>query len=501
MSRPLSQTFRCQPLAELARQLLFAPPVRRIEQIRRTETLHDDIEPLLNYPLDFVWYRITGYRGESVPTTVLTGQAILSDLRLIIDQLSQSVTIPVTEDDPAIFPDELAEKLGVSTKTISRWRSLGLRWRWVIQPGHQRPTIAYPVDSVERFMANYPNRVRRASKFTHVDPEDRVEIINDARQMAESTSLSLNGVAENLAKKMGRAHQTIRHILEEHERNHPNDRVFINRTPPLTVHQKRWIIRSYRNGVPVNELAQQFKRTSSTMYRVIRRRRAEAIQRLPITFYSLQAFEAEHAEEDFTKIIPEPPKPRSKSREPHPLDRMLPQSLHAFYSGPVADTFTFKGLLTQYNYLKFATAKARLQLSRHDPRANDIKRIEQYIQQASQCRARIIKHSLPIVLSLAHRHLMNQPDKTLDHLIQLLEAAMPVLVEVIDRYDITRKQEFSASLKWSLMRCFAQIHPATLHTRRARRRLDASGAIDRIRQTAVNHRIKWPNEISELEHT
>ncbi|MFW6031961.1 MAG: hypothetical protein ACOCTI_01145, partial [Phycisphaeraceae bacterium] len=97
--QPLS--FRSQPLADLARQLQFAPPGTRAEQVRRTERLHDEIEPERSYPLDFLVFRITGYRRDWTDGTLLVGEAARPDLRLMIDRLSRSIELPQGTDEPS----------------------------------------------------------------------------------------------------------------------------------------------------------------------------------------------------------------------------------------------------------------------------------------------------------------------------------------------------------------------------------------------------------------
>ena len=492
MARPSSQTFRCQPLAELTRQLQYAPPKRRIEQVHRTETLHDDIDPSLNYPLDFVWYRITGYRGESVPTTVLTGQAILADLRLIIDRLSQSVGIPVTDDDPAESPDHVADRLGVSTKTLSRWRALGLRWRWVVQPKHKRKTIAYTSTAVERFITNHPDRVRRAAGLTHTDPATRQEIIDKAKELSQATEASLNQVALLIAKETGRAHQTIRLILEHHERDHSDDAIFIDRTTPLDKHQWRLITRAHRGGTPIDDLAQQFQRTRTTIYRAIRQRRADAIGRLRLTYCPSPAFEQDDAERLYTQTTAEPTIPTSKRKPSLRDDHPLPEPLNTLYNAVTVDAPTQRALLTQYNYFKFSAADIRCRLNRNDPRAADIKRIEGYVKQARDRRDRVIRHNLPLILSLVRRHLIDQPDQSINRLIELLEAAMPILADAIESFDINRKQEFPSHLTWLLMRRFAQIRIKPPPPSRAQRRIDPATVTKRIRQAAANSGIRLP---------
>ena len=76
MPRRPAQTYLCQLLAELARQLLFAPPARRAVIVRHLEELHDQLEPERAYPLDFLVHRITGYHAEHDVGTLLVGAAV-----------------------------------------------------------------------------------------------------------------------------------------------------------------------------------------------------------------------------------------------------------------------------------------------------------------------------------------------------------------------------------------------------------------------------------------
>ena len=129
MTRRLTQQFNCRALADLTRQLLVTPVKKRVEQVRRAERLYDAIDRQRNYPFDFVNFRITGYHSES-EDALLVGEALLGDLRLLIDSLSRSMGMPRTDDEPIVTPQKLADRFNVSVKTVDRWRKLGLRWRW-----------------------------------------------------------------------------------------------------------------------------------------------------------------------------------------------------------------------------------------------------------------------------------------------------------------------------------------------------------------------------------
>ena len=56
--------YRVDSIANLARQLAFTPVELRAVQIGAAELLLHDIDPAKAYPLDFITYRVTGYRPK-----------------------------------------------------------------------------------------------------------------------------------------------------------------------------------------------------------------------------------------------------------------------------------------------------------------------------------------------------------------------------------------------------------------------------------------------------
>jgi len=490
-------------LAELTRQLLFAPPKRRIAQAKRAEALHDEVDALANYPLDFIWYRITGYRAENVPPTLLTGSAVAPDLRLMIDTLTGSAAIPVTPDEPVESPQQLAARLNVSTKTIARWRQLGLRWRWVQHPGRRHKTIALTSQAVERFMDDHAQRVGRASRHTHVDPATRQAVVTRARRIAQAKEVSLNQVASHLAGKIGRALQTVRVILEQHERDHPQDRIFVDRTMPLDGPQKRAIVRTHRIGTPIGQIARDYKRTRSTIYRAVRHRRASVLRRLRLHYNHSPLFDRDDADRLIfagfdssggpLDSIATPNKKTSPKRQSTVSVDDLPRSIQPLYRGPVMGDQPMRSLLLRLNYLKFKAANLRDQLDRYDPRSADLQRITGWIKQAISIRDRLLAGALPITLSVARRHLIDQEDRNPDRLVELLEGAVPIVAQAIDGFDVTRTQTFEARLTGLLMRRFVAIQKDRPAGGRAHRRLDDEPTLKRIRDAAAQCGIRLVN--------
>jgi len=494
LSRRTSESFRCQPLAELARQLLVAPANRRIEQARRTEKLHDELDPNLNYPFGFISYRITAYRSESHHTTLLTGEAVLADLRLLIDTLSYSAPLPFSKDDPIEPAGDLADRLHVSTKTITRWRRIGLRWRWVIQPGHKHKTIVFTPQAIEHFLTQHTQRVERASHRTRLDPQIREQLINRARRIAQARNLSLNRIAAHLAKKVGRAHQTVRLILEKHDRDHPQNKIFTDRTSPLDTPQQREITRLYRAGVPINQISHRFGRTRPTIYRALRHRRASALRRVPISYSPFPQFEHKNADALFLNPAPEhhtPDTPDAKRQSAVSVDN-LPDSIQPLYNHSSITPDLQRLLLTHFNYVKYKAVQIRDRLDLYDPHTADLNQIQACIRLAAAARNRLIAGCLPIVLSVVRRHLINQPDQSAAHLIEWLGAAMPVLIGAIDRYSLARNQSFESYLTWSLMRRFVTHTSADTSATKAHRRIDGPAALRQLQSASAKAGVKLP---------
>src|SRR5258705_6011135 len=90
-NRDLMARFRLDTLAQLSRQMAFAPQEVRREQIAAAEDLLYLIEPAKAYPIEFVIYKVTGYRPRSVGRELLTGMALQHDLGLLIEQVSATL--------------------------------------------------------------------------------------------------------------------------------------------------------------------------------------------------------------------------------------------------------------------------------------------------------------------------------------------------------------------------------------------------------------------------
>src|SRR4051812_22281576 len=85
-------SYRHPALRQLAeQQVRFAPPPRRLEQLRRTERLLAEVSEGKPYPYQYVCYRVTDFRPDTYPDLVISGEDLKHDLGLLIAQLADSL--------------------------------------------------------------------------------------------------------------------------------------------------------------------------------------------------------------------------------------------------------------------------------------------------------------------------------------------------------------------------------------------------------------------------
>ena len=113
-------------LAQLLMQLRFTPEQKRRKELEAAENLYSLIDRTKQYPFDFVCFHITGFYPKGhYEKELLSGDALLDDLELFIAKLSSRLAEPVAASREKVYTaEDLAERFGVSTKTIGRWRAI-----------------------------------------------------------------------------------------------------------------------------------------------------------------------------------------------------------------------------------------------------------------------------------------------------------------------------------------------------------------------------------------
>jgi len=270
---------RTPALAKLAEQLRYTPRAALMRDIERTEELASDVNAEQSYPLEWVVFRISGYRTELDAEVVVSGKDLLGDLSAFVERLCAQAGLRVDEHDAReyVAVEALEREWGVSRSTINRHRRRGLIARRVLGPDG-RPRLIFIRSVVERHESRRQGELKRAASYTRIEEGDRERMVRRARRYRESCDLSLNEAALRLSRRFGRSHEAVRQILRRHDER-SSEPIFED-GGPLTDRQRRVIVRASARGLEPGEIAKRFRRSSSLVRRVIADMRAERLRGL-----------------------------------------------------------------------------------------------------------------------------------------------------------------------------------------------------------------------------
>ncbi len=429
-------------------QARFAPREKKLEQLARAENLIHEIDPNRTYTYEYLCFRITEYRPEAGPQIVMTGDDARHDLRLLIEDLSDSANIRVDEVTERVHTvDDLARMFNVSTKTISRWRRQGLVSRRFIFDGRKR--VGFLQTSVERFVAHNQERIARGERFSQLSDDERNDIIERARRLA----LAGGGPAEvtrRIARHMNRSIETIRYTLKQFDERHPRLAIFSDQTGPLTDEIKRKIYQQFRRGISVETLAKRYGRTKTTVYRVTNEMRAQRILELPLDYMYNEEFDRPGAERRILGPMPESDVATRKPRIP----AGLPHYLASLYEVPLLTREQEQHLFRKLNFLKYKASRLRETLDPGQARSRTMDRIEQLYDQAVKTKNRIVQANLRLVVSIAKRHA-----NATDDFFSLVSDGNMSLIRAVEKFDYARGNKFSTYASWAIMKNFARTIP------------------------------------------
>src|SRR5262245_60658975 len=164
-------------------QVRYAPVDVRVEQVDKAEQLLLELDPERQYRYQDLCHRITDFKPSMYPDLMVDGKDAIHDLGLFVEDMSASASLSAEQaGEPVLTVDDLSQKFNVSTKTVDRWRKRGLvgrRFRF-----GNRSRIGFLTSSVDRFVRDHKDEVRRGSRFSQLSEEEREEIVRKARRLA-----------------------------------------------------------------------------------------------------------------------------------------------------------------------------------------------------------------------------------------------------------------------------------------------------------------------------
>jgi len=464
---PKAARFKIAALEDLLRQLEYAPPETRQRQMDAAETLVGDLDPAQNYPLDFITFRITGYRPDTRDEPVtLVGQALRPDLVTLVQVLSDGLDLAADhEGRAAITLEQVADKLKVSTKSVQRYRKLGLVSHHVRFADGTRK-LAFFSDAVDRFALGQQPRLAKAATFTRVDGDVETSIITEARRLRETEHVTLNEAAMRLAQSHGRAHETIRQMLRRHDRK-SKEPIFADRGP-MTPREIRLAHRAWQRGIDPADIAARLGKSKPTIHRAINRRRSELLQGVAPDHIDLPTFQLP----DAAGVILSSPKVTvdldpgdwsdakgliERSRSTEPLDEDLEAAL-----------------LAGYNLLKRRAAEAIGALGEW-PGSEELDAIETDLRWAGKLKTKLTRLAFPAALRSIEQNLPRPMlELPSDQIVMLIAQAVGVIAGVIEAIDPGRGQRLERLTTFTMDRELARTQPKSANGESAVRKAKAA---------------------------
>lgn len=454
--------FKQAALKQLAdQQVRFAPPGRRVEQLARAQALLGEVEPGRSYPYQFVCYRVTDYRPDSYPDLLIAGSELAHDLALFIEALGGSV--PGEPAERWLSLEELAKKLSVSTRTIRRWRKLGLVGRRVARGGKRQ--VCYVESVVDRFLAGHKERVERGARFTQMTEQERESILSSARRLSQACGTTLTEVSRRVAEQVGRSVEAIRYTIRHFDKEHPEQAMFPRLTGPLDAAMKESIYSSYRRGVNVNTLAKKYSRTRTSVYRAINEVRAQRLLDLPLDFIPHPEFGSAEFDEAVLGPMPHEEEYEAKRRSMRaPKD--VPPELASCYEHPLLDKEQERHQFLKMNLLKFKASQLRDDFVVDDVvdtsrlTAGVLDEIDRLHGEANAVKDGLINANMRLVVNIARRH-----SGQTDNFFELLSDGNMSLIRAVEKFDAGRGFKFSTYASWAIMKNFARTIPDEKHRR------------------------------------
>ena len=442
--------YRNPAMKQLAdQQLRFAPVPVRMEQVGRAEELAFTVEPNRQYSYPDLCETLTKYRAEMYPNLEVTGEDLLHDLRCFIEDLSDSANlIADAASEPVLTLTDLSKRFNVSEKTVTRWRDRGLAGRRYLFGKRKR--VGFLASLVEQFEQLNDELIARSSRFTQVTDSEREFIVRRARRLARHGA-SPTEVAHRLARRTGRAVETIRYTLKAFDKKYADAMVFPDASQPLTNEHRRRIFLAVRNGTPIRQIVEKYGRTRSSVHRIANEYRAKTLLDQPIDFIPSDEFHQPDADELIVELLVEREPP-----EHAPIDSKgeLPGYFADLYALPLLTREEEGELFRRMNFLKFKAKQIRDRLPASRERVSDMDEIERLLEKSLVIKNVLIRSNLRLVVSVAGKHRRQGGG-----FFEMISDGNMTLIRAIEKFDYSRGTKFSTYATWAIMRSYARSIP------------------------------------------
>jgi RNA polymerase sigma factor (sigma-70 family) len=480
--------FRLDSLAQLSRQMAFAPQEVRNQQIGAAEDLLYLIDPAKAYPFEFVIYKITGYRPRGAARELLTGLALQHDLGLLIEQVSATLEMHTGEiSEPVLCIEDVCERFSVTSKTIQRWRRKGLAARRFIY-GDGKRRVGFLLRSVERFVNAHGEQVASKANLSQVGEVEVREILRRARRLA-AAGWAVSEITRRIGRVMNRSPLAVLHTIKKHD-----EAILAGARPEISDSERAAIVKAEAEGAGIAELAAQMNLPRWAVYRAVMEERTQGLLRRRLRFYDDSLYHQDDASAAIDAIVAQEAIGDEPRREDLRVPRDLPPYLQELYRTPLLSKSKERALFLKFNFQKYQFAHARRRIDGEKVRNRDLERLEGILAEAAETKNQIVRANLRLVVSVARKHV--RPGV---NLLELVSEGNLVLMRAVEGFDLHRGHRFSTYATLALMKGFARSVPQMVAaTRRNTGDSQALAAVADVRPVRMTERLIERDEVKQL---
>jgi hypothetical protein len=258
-------------------------------QMLAAESLIPEIDPKAEYALSETLAKVLGAPTLIGRGQVAAGRELIGDLTTLILDFSEHLGLrPSERPGGAATLEELAQELGVASKTLQRWRRVGLCAHWVFDAGKAR--VAIYREALGRFAERHPAEFERARSFRRFDADERRALIEEGRRLVAG-GLTLNLAAKQVAAAHGRSHEGVR-LLFLREIGSP-----VVRRRSASDRCGAFAERAWRMAIEPSRIAARLGKSESFVRAIVDRRRAEVLRTVQPAWVELATFDLPGADD------------------------------------------------------------------------------------------------------------------------------------------------------------------------------------------------------------
>ena len=335
--------------------------------------LQESIEPGTDYPSEFVVWRLTGVR-EAVAEESIPGLLLRRELGVLIQRASARVPLPAeTVEGGARELHAAASGIGVSVRTLQRWRDQGLVIEHFRFPDGQ-VRLGVSGRALSRFRESDPERFARAAGFSRIDASEERRL-TEAADALIAGGASSNQAALHVAASSPRAHETIRQLIR---RRRGQTGPITGAGGRVTNHERKLVLNAWQRGIAVERVASRLGRSLGAVRRIAAEVRADRLRAISPQWIRFPVFEDPEAE----RILLEAPRIRE---QPWPVDA---SSISGLLAAGDEDADILESMLIPAMHLQRCLAAGRIASLGRSPADARLDAIETDLRRADRLRMR-----------------------------------------------------------------------------------------------------------------